>query len=74
MIPLAGGTLLRTQIESLKVNVIDWFKQRQTPSAKSAAKFTRVAEAQAMRLDCGNDKRLADLLNSNEEPGESLFA
>jgi hypothetical protein len=53
----------------LKVNVIDWFKQRHTPSAKPAAKFTRFAEAQAMPLDY-----LADLLNSNEEPGESLFA
>lgn len=56
------------------MNVIDWFKQRQTPCAKSAAKFTRVAEAQAMPLDYGNDTRLADLLNSNEEPGKNLFA
>ncbi|WP_439924401.1 hypothetical protein [Nitrobacter sp. JJSN] len=56
------------------MNVIDRFKQRQTPSAKSAARFTRVAEAQAVPFDYGNDERRADLLNSNEEPNESLFA
>lgn len=54
------------------MSVIDWFKRRQSPSAKAVANFTRVARDQNLPLDYDRDERLAKLLTSDADPAGSL--
>jgi hypothetical protein len=47
---------------SPRLSVIEWFRRRQTPSAKAVKDFTRVAKDQGLPLDYDRDERLAKLL------------
>jgi hypothetical protein len=50
---------------SPRLSVIEWFRRRQTPSAKAVKDFTRVARDQGLRLDYDRDERLVKLLSDD---------
>jgi hypothetical protein len=52
------------------MTIIDWLKHNFT--ADRAAYFARPAQDQGLPLDFGNDRRLAELLSSKDDPAGNL--